>query len=337
MPKKQRQHTVPSSYLERFADQRGRVTVASRRDFASRFTTSIDNVTVESYFYSMATEEGWDPVIEDQMGNDVEGQAKIDIGKLLERRPSTLPAFRRRLARFLALQYIRGRSEREARVAFVKACYRKTAELATPEMVKAELERLGEECSIEEARSIAAIGKLPNLKVGFQPVGDRSLPADSLTHVQDIFPEAERLIPCFSERGWVVMHFEEPCLLTSDEPVAIASDDAPGQLMGLSQASTVVFPLDPRHGLVMVHRDSKGADHAWQAGTPAQAKVINEHVAYKAHLQIIFHPDTDPLAGMVLPEKAPPTYVVGDQVMMGHHQSVESRKEIIRRLTRLSS
>lgn len=268
------------------------------------------------------------------MGDNVEGPAKKDLDKLLARRSSTLPAFRSRLSYFLALQYIRGAATREARVDYFKSLFKMVALFATPEIIQAELLRQGEEVSLDDAEEILAVGQAPTTTVGLQPIGPQQLPADSLLHAPNLFKEAEQLKLYFYRRGWIVMQFANPCLLTSDEPVAIASADAPGQADGVGTAQTLVFPLDPRHALVMVHPEQQAEIHAWQLGTPEQARIINLHVAFKAHRHIIFHPDTDPLDGLVIPKKAPPTYRVGNYLMTSPHQSIETRRRMLEQIER---
>lgn len=49
-------------------------------------------------------------------------------------------------------------------------------------MIRANLERQGETVTLEEAAEIAAVGRDPTLRVEFQTIGSRGLPADSLVN-----------------------------------------------------------------------------------------------------------------------------------------------------------
>lgn len=317
MSQPKRHHIVPAFYLRRFAvnDQ---VTAVDRSDFTRSFTTSVDNVPVESQFYSIASDDGWDPAVEAFLANDIEGPAKRAIERLVEGRVAlTLPGIRRRLSVFLAVQYVRGRASRKANIDFFLALTQKIARTMTAPMVQKYFNEQGEVCSLDEAQGIVEFARnTANYSVGLQPVGDRALPPDSLLHLQNALPNADRLVPYFEQRSWRILEFDEPCLVTGDEPVTpIGSFSGPGEPTGLAVAEDVIFPLDPRHLLVMVRPDKRTAQR-WRKCGVDQARDINQHIAFRAERHIIYQPGTDPLNGMVLPEKAPMVRTVGDQVFM---------------------
>jgi hypothetical protein len=298
-----RHHVVPAFYLRRFATADEKTTVANRQDPTSRFTTSVQNAGVEGYFYGIPTEEGWDSVVEDTLAK-LEAIAANDLAKLISGRSSTLEAFRARLSFFMAVQFVRGRSPRRATVDFYKDLFMKTAQFATPEIIQAELKRQGQAVTLEEAIGIAAVGKDPTLTVEFQKIGPRQLPAESLVNAAEVFQQGEQLIPFFYERKWIISEFDAPLLLTSDEPVAIGVDTKdPHRPAGLANADSVVFPLDPRHALVMMRPDFDVPSDARCRGTPARARAINQLVVYRGNKQIFFHPETDPLVGLEIPSK----------------------------------
>jgi hypothetical protein len=88
---------------------------------------------------------------------------------------------------------------------------------------------------------------------------------------------------------------------------------APGELVGLANAPAVAFTFDPWHALIMVRADLAGG-HGRIDGSAEEAKVINTHVAFSAHRFIVRRPGTDPLAGLVVPKKAPLTSTIEDLV-----------------------
>ena len=123
----------------------------------------------------------------------------------------------------------------------------------------------------------------------------------------DVFDHAKELVPFFFKRGWIIVEFDQPLLLTSDEPVACGADSRdPLRSAGLANADSVVFALDPRHALVMMRPDLLDTRHAWQRGTAEQAKAIHRLVAFRAHKQIFFHPGTDPITGLGIPGSKQP-------------------------------
>jgi hypothetical protein len=129
--------------------------------------------------------------------------------------------------------------------------------------------------------------------------------------------------------------FPEPCLVTSDEPVALvgADPDTPGGLPGgFPHAPEIVFPLDPQRALVMVRPDRAPEQSRVPNMGRRQAEVINRHVAFNAHRWIVRKPGTNPLAGLTLPERAPAVFEVGDMIGLSTNQSVDTRAKVVARM-----
>lgn len=300
---KKRNHVVPKFYLRRFANQADRISAFHPEDLR-RYTTSIEKVGVEGHFYNIPTEDGWDTVVEDTLSK-LESIAGHDLPRLVTGRSTTLEAFRGRLSFFMAVQFVRGRSSRDAMVDFTKDLFVKVAQFMTPEIIQAEAERRGKTMSLEEATEVWKVGQDPTLSVDFQKVGPQQLPADSRVNAPHIFELGRKLVPFFFNRTWTVFEFDAPLLLTSDEPVAQGVDSQfPVRSVGLAQADTIVFPLDPRHALLMTHPD-RGPLPPRGTGTPEMAKAFNRLVAARSCKQIFFHPDTDPLSTLELESPSP--------------------------------
>jgi hypothetical protein len=296
-----RHHVVPDFYLRRFADDAGKITAVHVDVEDRKFTTSTKNVGVETLFYALPTDQGWDYTIEHQLSL-LEDAAAVDIEKLASNvRPSTMPAFRKRLSRFLAVQFIRGRRPREQMVQFFKELNLKMLQISTPEIFQAEAARRGETVTIEEARGIIDHARRPDFTFEIPKVGPKELPGESLIHAPDLFREGEQLIPFFFERGWTIVDFDGPLLLTSDEPVVITLDGrTPNHPAGVANAETILFPLDPRTALLLTRPDLN-AKHMRRRGTIVEAKAINQFTAFRGAKQLFHHPDSDPLAPLGAP------------------------------------
>ena len=144
---------VPNFYLQRWAKNE-KLIVVDRDDPAKRYPAAVKDASVERYFYALPTESGWDMTMEKTLSK-LESIAAVDIGKVLEGRSTTLPAFRTRLSFFMAVQLVRGRAPRQAMIDFYKDIFLKTAQLSTPEIIQAQVERRGEPMTIEAARERA--------------------------------------------------------------------------------------------------------------------------------------------------------------------------------------
>jgi hypothetical protein len=239
-------------------------------------------------------------------------------------RPLVAPGPRAAISIFLAFQYLRGPGTRHALVEQHKGTIAKMASMTTPAMVMEGARERGEDMTEEDAADIAE----------FATSGDYTLEIErqSNLHLGIAFPAVFEIVRFFERRHWRVLEFDEPCLITSDEPVALVGDPhRPGGGGGLPYVREIVVPIDPRRALVMVRPDLGAEDRRHWAG-PAQAKIINEHVAFSAHRFIVRTPGTNPLAGIKLPEKAPPVFVVGDFIGMAPNVSVEARAKMIERM-----
>src|SRR6185312_3362380 len=66
-----RHHTVPSCYLENFADERGRVWVLDKKD--KIFDIRPENILVENHFYRITLKDGSKSSIVENTLSDIEG------------------------------------------------------------------------------------------------------------------------------------------------------------------------------------------------------------------------------------------------------------------------
>jgi hypothetical protein len=208
-----------------------------------------------------------------------------------------------------------------------KASARKVVSLAPPSEFMRVARETGDEISEEEATATAEFARR----------GEYTLETDreANLHLLTVLKPALDLAAWFNARTWRLLEFDEPVLVTCDEPVALVGEDpyAPGNAGGLVRAPEVVFPIGARHALLMIRPDL-GSDEGRRHGTAKQADIINLHVAFGAHRFIVRHPGTDPLRGIVLPKKAPSAYVFGDIVAMQRNATQESRAKFLAKVGR---
>lgn len=298
-----RHHVVPRFYLERFAIK-GQVELIKRDDPTRSFPISIEKALAENYFYSVDTDDGREPLGEEFLSEHVDDPGSDAIRHLFEMGRSLIaPGWREKLSHYLAFQFVRGHRVREAGVDEVKASARVMASMATPSEVQRVGRLRGEEISDEESADTAAVMNSGDFTI--------EVPRAANLHMGSSFPLVPELVKFFAYRRWRVMEFDEPALITSDEPVALIGPNPKrfGHAGGLASAPQIVFPADSRRALVMLRPDTD-ADEVWFKGDREQAEVINRHVAYAAHRFIVRTPGTDPLAGWTVPKKAPAVMVV---------------------------
>ncbi|MGE5736356.1 MAG: DUF4238 domain-containing protein [Acidobacteriota bacterium] len=318
-----RHHLVPEFFLERFAKD-NKVLVVSRNNLKDRFLSSVDNALVQRHFYSLDFEEGKDLTVERMFDTEVESPASRAIRRVVDqRRSTTLPALRRAISTFLAFQFVRGTATREASILWYQELARHTGKIATPEIVKAELERQGEVMSLGEAQELVDFAREGDYRIDISPKAN--------VHLRGALPNALEVIPFFERRTWMVLDFDQPRLISSDEPIVLIGDSrAVGEPTGVGTAGEIVVVTDPSHALVLVRPD-KNARECRSPGTAAMADLINKHVAFNAHRYVVCHPDCVPLQGFTLPKKADPVMVLGDQVVTQLRTSVRARREWLKK------
>jgi hypothetical protein len=227
----------------------------------------------------------------------------------------------------MAFQFLRGPAARRVVVDHHNATARAALSIMPPEYATKLAQEQGKDISLEDATEVLELVKSGKIKLGFRR--EANLHIGTFKHALD-------LAKFFDGRIWHLHEFDQPLLLTSDEPIGLvgANVHVPGEEVGLVNASAVVFPLDPWHGLIMLRADLTDAHDARFRSTPAEARIINHHVAFAAHRFIARRPGTDPLTGLVVPDKAPSVYSVQDMVASQPNASVAARSRFLDRLRR---
>lgn len=329
-PKKQKpakhHHTVPRFLLERFSEN-GAVTLIDRRDFSRRRDVGVRVALAQNDFYTLRTEQGIDTSVEtDLFAKQIEGPAATAIRRVIDQnRPASFPALRQQISLFLAFQFVRGESTRDAITAMMIANYRKVVSLLTPEMLRRQSREMGLEAQTDE--DIRELWEFAQSSEKYKvEVND-----EAAAHLGFGLPIALELMPFFMKRHWSILEFDEPLLLTGDEPLALIGETLePGEIGGVATAPQIVFATDPHHALVMIRPDLADRDDRHK-GTARMATIINRHVAFGCHRFVAQRPGDDRTRGFVLPEKAPPTQTVGSYVLINPRRSVAAAARVRQR------
>lgn len=306
-----RHHTVPEFFLRRFADG-DFIQLAPRDDLGRAFRTNVDNALVQSHFYSIDTDEGRSPDVETFLASHVEGPAARALRRVVdEGRFPPPPGLRDALSLFFAFQFLRGESMRRVLLADYEATAKKLGSLMTPEMARKHLsEEHGGEPSEEEVRDFVAFARnADGYRVGVS--------SEANLHLSGVLPIVLDLVPYFARRSWQLLTFDEPLLITGDEPVALIGRSArPGEeVLGVGTAREVAIPVDPRHAFVLARPDRSDSESS-RRGTAATARILSTNVGYGCHRFVAYKPGTDPLRGLTLPSKSAAVRSVGAHVVM---------------------
>lgn len=283
-----RDHLVPRLHLRRFATTDERL-VALPRDGGPSIPTTVRKACAETIFYDVELEEPYQeefPVRKvEEILSTIEGAAETAIRKLISHHADDVTAEDRyNLVRFIAFQLVRGWSFRDELSEMATLCARH--ELAGSIDAKAVRRFLQERGSRAEDTDVDEFieSVLTNAW--------RVVPSGSMA-VQAMAAAALHAMPLLWQRRIRVIVFEEPRLITSDQPVVLwgrPSRDLQRHPIGVATADAIWMPLDRRHAVGLL---ASGRE-VIVAGRPSRAQQINTAVASSARRWIYQHPD-DPL------------------------------------------
>lgn len=260
-----RHHLVAKSYLRRFADPKEMLTVLDRTD-GREYTTSVENVAVEANFYTVAQNGAPSDVFERWMATDVEGPADAAFDRLAEERFPPSAADRLVIAKFAALQAVRGRAFREMHdTAAQKRAARGVRH--HPELTPEENARLQEEA----------------------PRRFLELATSQEYRVDTMMEMAEKAVPMLLARPWVLLRTSDAP--TSDLPVIPwegTTKTAGFAVVGFAAADEIVMPVSPE--LVLTFGPSSGwsipetviaALPEWRAQLPQFVRQTSRRYVYR--------------------------------------------------------
>lgn len=282
-----RHHLVPQMYLRLFADERSRITLVDRDDLDRAFRTSVKKACAEVGFYDWrpdlhpesppVDEEMLHPEFIERSLSAFESRAVNPIRLILASgRPPNTKEDRYHLTNFIAFQMTRTRRLREDLSAMGTIAMREHLKSTLdPRSVAEWLRARGEPHSLDDVREfiVSATGE----------DGPRLVPDPAYAIQQSVGLALTTVAEALWTRQWAVAAYDEPRLLTSDEPVVLWHPDH--EPTGPANAPIVWLALGRRHLLEI------RADDAPLLQQEDRAAIFNAAVATGADRWIIHHPD----------------------------------------------
>ncbi|RUO93096.1 DUF4238 domain-containing protein [Corallococcus sp. AB018] len=292
MSEPRRHHVVPQMHLKRFADHKHRIVMVSR-DQKKRFKLATKEACVQTDYYAVETETGRTQEMEGILSL-IESEAAEAIKLMLSGKFPPSPKDREAVAMFIGFQCVRGDEARQG--------YEQLVDMMTKKSVVEYLRKQeGREPTEEEIKAQRLL--LSNLDA-------TTIKLLQNVNIMIMLELGPRFAEYMVQRSWILVDHGEPCLLTSDTPVARWSKPTgPGDFVvhGYGTADQIRMPLSPRHSLVL-DRNEGLEERVLHMGCklgPELGATLNKLVAYNARRWIFHHPDTDPLRGITLPPADP--------------------------------
>jgi hypothetical protein len=271
---KRRNHTVNESYLRRFADDRGLLTMVPLPGDV-RVPVSVNDAAVIKNFYVIQLDDGSETDEAEDLFSVVEGNAAAAIRALVDQLVWPIPAdARTAIAEWVALQYLR--------VPAVRRLAREVVEGF---------------CGTGIPFTTGS-GERVMLRIPAEDMDRLSGPG---FHLEFIKRQAARVAGMLYERGWLLTFYERRSLATSDTPVVLRPADGhpAGRGTGIANAGEIHVPLD-RHVALSISAGPPGDGRT--AGVTKTALYLNDAMAKNARRYVFHHPGDDPFRGLTLPE-----------------------------------
>lgn len=270
-----------------------------------RKDVSVGDATVIKNFYTIVLPDGARSDAWEDWLSDVENEIAPVVRQAIE-----MPSFRLNdtdrelLARWIALQYLRGPDNRAQQAAIASFTVRAQVGMGGLAYLQYAMSQgLGRDVPLEEAEMIwdditSAAG--PQVTVSSD---------DHLAILSHAFDEATIQV---LGRSWGRLRFGRHRLAISDAPVNLVRD---GEFAGggLAGSRAVTVPLD-RKTLLWLEQPGPGGPHMDRDLEPSTllARAHNSSAIAGAERFIYFHPDDDPVpAGTVLPRPRPERLEIG--------------------------
>ncbi|WP_158625718.1 DUF4238 domain-containing protein [Corallococcus carmarthensis] len=287
-------HYVPQFYLKRFADAKGQLKVVERRPPCRKYVSNVKDVAAERLFYRLETAEGDSLQLEKTL-SEIEGECREAISDLLASSFPPAVQVRETVGFFVALQWLRGRDQRDSFSDVFDKLARRAAKVVPEQEAVRPLEKmLGRPLTVTETQE--AVDRIVRASVEqLKPTHN-----ELVLSLLKMAPGLQR-IAC--ARVWQLIKFDKDCLLTSDSPVVtwVHSRNRGGlfSMGGFGMCDEIRIPLDMRTALVLAQEAPSG--EVVLQGTDLHAKELNRSVASNAYLRVFHRADIDPLKDVELP------------------------------------
>ena len=285
--RRQRHHVVPRLHLRGFADADGRI-IQLDLDTGRRREVSVTDAAVVKNFYTVVLPDGTVTDAWERWLSEVENEIAPALRRAIDMPRFQLQANdRERLARWVALQYLRGPDNRrqmseiaaitlQAQVGMGGLAYLQHAmsQASGREVSMAEAERVWDDIHSSQGPEVVVDGE---------------------EHLQVLARTYDHATAMVYGRSWSRVRYTRKQLVASDVPVSLVPGDAyDGR--GLAGAMAIAVPLDRRTLLWLEQPGNDGPkDDRDRHPSALLANIHNHSAVLSAERFLYFHPGDDPV------------------------------------------
>lgn len=284
-------HRVPLFYLRSFAGQNGRITIL---DPASGDTRSAAprGAFAETGYYTARDEELEEMALAEVLFEDFENHGSRAYRRLLGgASPADLSVKERSyIAWLLAAQVTRGETFREMDRQMAEGVGKKILKVGAAhsedwwDRFQADSKERGEELPDVSREDYVRFIESDEYTIRHSPELRTELMLSPLRDLAEIF----------FDFGWHTVHFEEPCLFSSEEPISYWRPPLPGFMgrgIGPLTSDEVRLPLSPQVALILTHPRFEFQDRAGLGGRRASAWINYWTWRFRPATPLVLCPD----------------------------------------------
>lgn len=279
-----RHHLLPKFYMRYFENSEHKILTIERETGKRNPRATADQTLSERNYYTFVNTAMQDDGSVEDLLSVIEANAKLAFDQMLSRyhQYPVSPDHRLAISNFAALQTTRGRKFRRYMEVFADLSVRVTVRGVRDEHVKEHLQERGMEGTDSEITEFMEFrDALPDLVI--HPTTNE--------HIKFMLNSLHNGYPNFMARPITHVHFNKPCLVTSDEPFVPVIDNQIGSA-GIGSAHEIYFPLTPSDLLIFRRKGDPIGDEYLEISTGKfEYESLNRGMLRHSFQFVIANPD----------------------------------------------
>lgn len=320
-----RHHLLPQFYMRYFENSDHKILTIDRDTGKRNPRATADQTLSEKNYYTFVNTGMQDDGSVEDLLSVIEANAKLAFAQMLSRyrQYPISPDHRLAISNFAALQIARGRKSRRHMEVFADLSVRVLVSSVKDEHVKEHLQERGMEATESDITEFIEFRDLlPDLEI-HPPTNE---------HIKFMLNFLHIGFPNFMARPITHVHFNEPCIVTSDEPFIPVVDNQ-FRSAGIGSADEIYFPLTPSDLLIFGRKGDPAGDRYLEISIGEfDYEFFNRGMLWHSFQLVIANPDYSYKGLEVMPPKEPFISILGgeDVIPEEFHEQLLRRQTVTR-------